>query len=285
MDFTYEVIKTKRKTICIEITNDNIFLVRAPLYLSDEYIKNFVAEHEKNIARLFKRAEKRRETERKAEKPVFPKAHSLTPSDIKKMKEDLIQTVTRKCDYYAGILGINYHKITIRTERTVWGSCTRTGNLNFNVLLSLVPDDVLDYVIVHELCHRKQMNHSKKFWSLVESILPDYRDKYYYLKKNGKALINCLPEGEKNKNFYTYILKCADNTYYTGYTVDLSARVNAHNTGRGAKYTAHRTPVKLVYYETYKTKSAAMRREAEIKCMKRSDKEKLIKLRSINTTD
>ena len=302
MDFTYEVIKTKRKTICIEITRDDVLLVRAPLYLSDDYIKKFVREHEKNIERLLLRAEKRKEAERQAEieatgnaeksaenssttspnfhateiNLAFQKPHSLTPSDIKKMKTCLLPVITKKCDFYAGVLGVNYRKITIRTERSVWGSCTRTGNLNFNVLLSLAPENVLNYVIVHELSHRKQMNHSKKFWAIVESVIPDYKEDLAWLKKNGKTLINCLPEGEKNKNFYTYILKCADNTYYTGYTVDLEKRITAHNTGRGAKYTARRTPVSLVYYETFSTKSAAMRREAEIKYMKRADKEKLI---------
>ncbi len=75
---------------------------------------------------------------------------------------------------------------------------------------------------------------------------------------------------------YTYIVKCRDNTYYTGWTKDLDRRMKAHNSGTGAKYTRSRRPVRLVYYEAYGTKEEAMRREREIKRMSRKEKEKLI---------
>ncbi|MCI8557632.1 MAG: GIY-YIG nuclease family protein [Lachnospiraceae bacterium] len=75
---------------------------------------------------------------------------------------------------------------------------------------------------------------------------------------------------------YTYILKCADNTLYTGYTTDLNARLKTHNQGRGAKYTRSRRPVTLVYYESFATKKEAMRREAAIKKLSRPQKERLI---------
>lgn len=75
---------------------------------------------------------------------------------------------------------------------------------------------------------------------------------------------------------YTYIVKCRDNTYYTGWTKDLDRRMKAHNSGTGAKYTRSRRPVCLVYYEAYGTKEEAMRREREIKRMSRKEKEKLI---------
>lgn len=75
---------------------------------------------------------------------------------------------------------------------------------------------------------------------------------------------------------YTYIVKCRDNTYYTGWTKDLDRRMKAHNSGTGAKYTRSRRPVRLVYYEAYRTKEEAMRREREIKRMSRKEKEKLI---------
>ena len=75
---------------------------------------------------------------------------------------------------------------------------------------------------------------------------------------------------------YTYILKCADNTLYTGYTTDLKARLKTHNQGRGAKYTRSRRPVTLVYYESFATKKEAMRREAAIKKLSRPQKERLI---------
>ncbi|MTI70724.1 MAG: GIY-YIG nuclease family protein [Firmicutes bacterium] len=76
---------------------------------------------------------------------------------------------------------------------------------------------------------------------------------------------------------YTYILKCSDGTYYTGWTKDLHKRLKAHNSGKGAKYTRARLPVKLIYWEVYKNRSKAQKREAGIKKLKRKDKEKLIK--------
>lgn len=75
---------------------------------------------------------------------------------------------------------------------------------------------------------------------------------------------------------YTYILKCKDNTYYTGYTTDVEKRIKAHNEGKGAKYTRGRGPVELVYYEEHMEKQAAMRREWEIKQLSRNEKEKII---------
>jgi predicted metal-dependent hydrolase len=74
-------------------------------------------------------------------------------------------------------------------QKSRWGSCSGQGNLNFNCLLMRAPDDVVDYVIVHELCHRKEMNHSDRFWTLVESVLPDYKEKRKWLKDHGSELM------------------------------------------------------------------------------------------------
>ncbi|SDB35526.1 GIY-YIG nuclease family protein [Eubacterium oxidoreducens] len=76
---------------------------------------------------------------------------------------------------------------------------------------------------------------------------------------------------------YTYIVKCSDNTYYTGWTNNIDKRIKAHNNGKGAKYTKARRPVELVYLETFATKQEAMKREAEIKKLTRNEKEELIK--------
>lgn len=81
---------------------------------------------------------------------------------------------------------------------------------------------------------------------------------------------------KEEKRFYTYIVRCSDDTLYTGYTTDLGHRIQVHNQKKGAKYTKNRTPVKLVYYETYETKQLAMKREAEIKKLSRQEKLSLI---------
>ena len=112
-----------------------------------------------------------------------------TPKEIEQLREQARTLVTERVRYYAPIIGVTHGQIAIRTQHTRWGSCSSKGNLNFNCLLALVPPEVLDYVIVHELCHRKELNHSERFWKEVERILPDYKARKKWLKDNGGALI------------------------------------------------------------------------------------------------
>lgn len=90
--------------------------------------------------------------------------------------------------FFHKITGGNYTSITIRDQKTRWGSCSSNGNLNFNWRLIFAPENVIDYVVVHELAHRKQMNHSPAFYAVVESVLPDYREPQEWLRKNGMTL-------------------------------------------------------------------------------------------------
>ena len=87
--------------------------------------------------------------------------------------------------YYAGLMGVTYNRITVRAAKTRWGSCSARGNLNFHWKLILMPPEVLDYVVVHELAHRREMNHSSRFWTEVERIMPDYKRRRKWLKENG----------------------------------------------------------------------------------------------------
>ena len=99
------------------------------------------------------------------------------------------QALQERTAFFAEIMGVDYGRITVRDQRTRWGSCSAKGNLNFNWRLILAPGEVLDYVVVHELAHRREMNHSKRFWSLVEMVLPDYERRRRWLKENGEALM------------------------------------------------------------------------------------------------
>ena len=113
----------------------------------------------------------------------------LTRREIEELAQRAMAAIPERVRYYAEGLHVTYGRITIRNQKTRWGSCSSKGNLNFNCLLMLAPPEVLDYVVVHELCHRMEMNHSKRFWSLVETVLPDYREQEKWLKGEGAVLL------------------------------------------------------------------------------------------------
>lgn len=96
--------------------------------------------------------------------------------DAKKIIEERIRKLNQN-------LGYAYTAISIRNQKTRWGSCSRGGSLSFNYKIAFIPENIRDYVIVHELCHLKEFNHSKRFWQLVEKIIPDYKDIRNELRK------------------------------------------------------------------------------------------------------
>ena len=115
-------------------------------------------------------------------KSVSPEITELTA----KAKVELPAIVQK----YADLMGVTYNRITIRHQKTRWGSCTKTGNLSFNCLILKMPETVRDYVIVHELAHRKELNHSTKFWAIVAEYCPWYKEAKLWLKDNGNRLLN-----------------------------------------------------------------------------------------------
>ena len=113
-------------------------------------------------------------------KPVSPEILELTA----KAKEELPAIIKK----YAEVMDVTYNRITIRHQKTRWGSCTKTGNLSFNCLLMKMPENVRDYVIIHELAHCKELNHSTKFWTIVAEYCPWYKEAKLWLKENGENL-------------------------------------------------------------------------------------------------
>lgn len=104
------------------------------------------------------------------------------------MIEEAAELIKKRTAEYSTILGVNYNNIRIKDTKTRWGSCSSKRNLNFNYRIIMAPDNIMDYIIIHELCHLKHMNHGKKFWETVELFMPDYKECKEWLKLNGMKL-------------------------------------------------------------------------------------------------
>ena len=115
-----------------------------------------------------------------------PKTVDTKNEELDKLKKQARKIIVPKVERYAHIMNVEYGRIAIRAQKTRFGSCSSKGNLNFNCVLALMPEEIVDYVVVHELAHLKQMNHSKLFWAEVEKVLPDYKKRRRWLKENGR---------------------------------------------------------------------------------------------------
>lgn len=181
MDISYTIIRSSRKTISIVIKPTGEVEVRCPRRCSKGEIHAFVVSKEAWI---------RRHLQAIAERPQQP---GFSRDAIRTLAEKSAEILPERVAYFAEQIGVSYGRITIRSQKTRWGSCSAKGNLNFNCLLMLCPPEVQDYVVIHELCHRKHLNHSADFWAEVEQHCPDYRIRRKWLKDNGAALISRLP--------------------------------------------------------------------------------------------
>ena len=179
-----QILRSRRKTLSMELKDGGV-LVRAPRWVSREEIDRFVASHQAWLQKALTR-EARRQAELAA---VVP----LTPEELDDLAAQARAYLPQRVAFYAPLVGVDYGKITIRRQRARWGSCSAQGNLSFNCLLMLAPPAVLDSVVVHELCHRKVMNHSPRFYQLLLRVMPDYQTHHRWLKQNGPALIARLP--------------------------------------------------------------------------------------------
>ena len=174
---TVQVIRCRRKSIGIRVTDGGEVIVRAPLRTPDAEIRRVLESKRAWIEKTLEKVNSRAQ------------APELTAGEIEDLADRALKEIPPRVKMWAGRIGVTCGRITIRNQKTRWGSCSAKGNLNFNCVLMLCPEAVLDYVIVHELCHRKELNHSPRFWAAVESVLPDYKDRRKWLKDHGPAIL------------------------------------------------------------------------------------------------
>ena len=176
-----EIIRSRRKTMTAEVSEDGHVIVRAPLKLANSEILRFLTEKSGLIEKHIRK--------RIAENETLSETRPFTPEEIQKMADMAVEIIPRRVEYFAGLMGIKYGRITIRNQKSRWGSCSGKGNLNFNCLLVMTPPEVLDSVVVHELCHIIHHDHSKAFYDTVYKVFPEYGRCDKWLKDNGRLLI------------------------------------------------------------------------------------------------
>jgi len=216
-----KIIRTKRKTIALQITDDATLIVRAPFDVSEQTIKSVVNKHmnwiEKKKKNILVRDPKFVKKEfvngegfmylgryyklsivNKQKTPlVFNNNHFSLLRDylpvakelfINWYKERAYEKISERVEWYARKRGFIYNKINITNANQRWGSCSSKRNLNFSWRLIMAPLPVIDYVIVHELVHLEERNHTKFFWNKVKILIPDYEKYRDWLNKNGYLL-------------------------------------------------------------------------------------------------
>ena len=182
-----QVVRSNRKTISLRITGPGAAEIRAPRSVTQAQIDDFIRQHQawldKHMAIV---------NRREAEAAQLP---PLTFEELQALANKAVAYLPQRARYFASLLRVTYGRITIRNQKTKWGSCSSQGNLSFNCLLMLCPPEVMDYVVIHELCHRKEMNHSPRFWAEVEKLDPNYKAHRQWLKDEGGKLIARMEGG------------------------------------------------------------------------------------------
>lgn len=169
----YTVRYSDRRTISISVTREGELLVRAPHGTPTARIESLLLAHADWIEKHTKR---RRE--------IYESEKVLTEEDIARLKKEARAYFLPLTEKYAALLHVTYKRITITGAKTRFGSCSSAGNIAYSYRLMLYPEVAREYVVVHELAHRREMNHSKSFYAIVQSVLPDYKERNALLKRS-----------------------------------------------------------------------------------------------------
>ena len=169
----YEIIFSNRRTLAFSVKDEKL-IVRAPIGTSEKRIESAILEH---LGWIEKSIEKQR--------IMRESTPELTPERIFNLRGQAKLVLPLKTKKYAEMMGLKYGRITITGAKTRFGSCSSHGNISFSYRLMMYPDEAIDYVVVHELAHLVEMNHSPRFYSIVTSVLPDYKKRRALLREAG----------------------------------------------------------------------------------------------------
>ena len=170
----HRTIRSRRRTLTILVTDEGSLVVRAPLKMSESSIRRFVEAKTPWIEKHVRQA-----MERSMTRPP-----DLTPAEEVRLKDLARDAFIERACRYARQMDVAFQKIRLNSAKTRWGSCSPRGNLSFNWRLIRAPVEVLDYVVVHELAHLIELNHSRRFWKKVGEFCPGYEDARAWLRKN-----------------------------------------------------------------------------------------------------
>lgn len=182
-----QIVRSRRRTASIQVTPAGEVIFRAPLTMPRQEIVSTLEAHRDWIDRKLSMVR---------EEAAAGRTAPLSREDLAALTREAKEVLPPLAARFASRMGVAYGPITIRCQRTRWGSCSSAGNLSFNCLLMLAPPAVVTYVVVHELAHRKHMDHSPAFWGEVASVLPSYRESVRWLKNNGGILLSRVRQGE-----------------------------------------------------------------------------------------
>lgn len=170
-----EIIRSKRKSVSIRVTDDGTIIVRAPKRVTDVYINSFLKKSSKWIEKKVDQSKAQNEK---------LKDYQFSKEEVSRLKKGAKQTLKGRLDEISEQIDINYNKFRLSGASKRWGSCSSKKTISINWRLIFAPPDVIDYVITHELIHLKHMNHSKIFWKLVETHIPKYKENRKWLNEN-----------------------------------------------------------------------------------------------------
>lgn len=167
--FSYTVIRSKRRTAAIQVSQWGDVTVRVPLKLSQKEIEGILISKREWI---------------EAHIAAMPPKKEFSGEDIEEMRVKATQVIPQKVEYYGNLMDLKPAGIKITSAKTRFGSCSSKKRLCFSLYLMDKPEAAVDYVVVHELAHLKELNHSKRFYSMIEKYMPDYRERIKLLKSN-----------------------------------------------------------------------------------------------------